>query len=328
MRRTFFILGLWLTLMVGGAALPGGNFPEARGADLIFTGKLVCSLKRPVILAFPAEILSLEVTPGQKVRAGEVLARYRLTPEAVQSLSRRLSAPQLTELMVKLAEVDKGLVLLKGKEKNLRELTSQELAAPQALRQLELEIKALSRQKAALEERLKQERRLAREDLALLQKQLGAPLINGRVPEEGTLVAPIDGHVVWMHPDLQVGGELKGATPVFQVGVMDPMLLKARVFEAEALKLQMGETVELTLDSLPGRPFQAKVSRLPWSPPALSLEHPTYYEVEFQVANPDLVLREGLKATVVVKSPGPQPSPGRPENSLGGRDKTPTSPKR
>jgi multidrug efflux pump subunit AcrA (membrane-fusion protein) len=296
-------------LLPGGSAFWGVNPSPARAADLIFTGKLVCSLKRPAILPFPAEILSIEVNPGQKVRAGQVLARYRLNPEAVQSLNRRLAAPQIAEIQAKLAEVDKALSLLEVKEQGLRELSRQNLAAPQAVNQVEQEKRALIRQKSALSERLKQERRFSQEDLALLHQQLGVAPKGGRVPEVGALMAPIDGHVVWMHPDLKVGMELKGGTVAFQVGIMDPMLLKARVFEAEALRLKEGETVNINVDSLPGRTFKARVSHLPWSPTALSLEQPTYYEVEFQVSNPDLVLREGLKATLVLKSEE-QPPPG------------------
>uniref|UniRef100_A0A7V6A4N6 HlyD family efflux transporter periplasmic adaptor subunit n=1 Tax=Desulfobacca acetoxidans TaxID=60893 RepID=A0A7V6A4N6_9BACT len=309
MRAILILLGMVSVLLPGGSAFWGVNPSPARAADLIFTGKLVCSLKRPAILPFPAEILSIEVNPGQKVRAGQVLARYRLNPEAVQSLNRRLAAPQIAEIQAKLAEVDKALSLLEVKEQGLRELSRQNLAAPQAVNQVEQEKRALIRQKSALSERLKQERRFSQEDLALLHQQLGVAPKGGRVPEVGALMAPIDGHVVWMHPDLKVGMELKGGTVAFQVGIMDPMLLKARVFEAEALRLKEGETVNINVDSLPGRTFKARVSHLPWSPTALSLEQPTYYEVEFQVSNPDLVLREGLKATLVLKSEE-QPPPG------------------
>jgi len=309
MRAILILLGMVSVLLPGGSAFWGVNPSPARAADLIFAGKLVCSLKRPAILPFPAEILSIEVNPGQKVRAGQVLARYRLNPEAVQSLNRRLAAPQIAEIQAKLAEVDKALSLLEVKEQGLRELSRQNLAAPQAVNQVEQEKRALIRQKSALSERLKQERRFSQEDLALLHQQLGVAPKGGRVPEVGALMAPIDGHVVWMHPDLKVGMELKGGTVAFQVGIMDPMLLKARVFEAEALRLKEGETVNINVDSLPGRTFKARVSHLPWSPTALSLEQPTYYEVEFQVSNPDLVLREGLKATLVLKSEE-QPPPG------------------
>ena len=308
MKRSSSCIKWVMTLLGGLAVLLGGMITSTQAADLTLTGKLLCSLKRTVLLPFPGEILSLTVQPGQEVKEGEVLARYRIAPEALQALRRRLSPPQITELHAKLAEVDKGLTTLKSKEKPLRELARQNLASPQKLAQLEREIKALSRQRGALAERLQQERQFLLEDEKLLKKQLGVPVKSGQVPEEGELVAPISGHVVWMHPDLRQGAVLKNGTPTLMVGVMNPMILKALVHEIEALKLKVGDLADITLESLPGRTFQARVGRLPWTPGVVSLEAPTYYEVEFQVPNPDLVLKEGLKATLVVRQPGPKPT--------------------
>jgi len=57
------------------------------------------------------------------------------------------------------------------------------------------------------------------------------------------------------------------------------------------------------VESLPGRQFTAQVAQIPWSTALLALEQPSYYEVEFKVPNPDLILKEGLKAKVTVKKP-------------------------
>ena len=295
-----------ITLFLGLTVALGGIITPAWAADLTFTGKLVCSLKRTVLLPFPGEIISLTAQPGQEVKEGEVLARYHLAPEAVQRLRRRLSPSQITELRAKLAEADKGLTTLKTKEKTARALARQKLASPQRLAQLEREIKALSQQRGAIAERLQKERQFLQGDKTLLKKRLGVPLKSGQVPEEGALVAPMNGHVVWLHPELRQGAMLKKGTPVLMVGVLDPMILKARVHEIEALKLKVGEPADITLESLPGRTFQARVGRLPWAPGVFSMEHPTYYEVEFQVPNPDLVLKEGLKATLVVRQAEPK----------------------
>jgi multidrug efflux pump subunit AcrA (membrane-fusion protein) len=306
------------------AVLWGGMLSPVQAAELTFTGKLVCSLKRPVLLPMAGEILSLAVEPGQKVKQGEILGRYRLLPESLQALRRQLSPSKVTELRVRLAEIDKGLATLKNKEKSLQDLTEEKLAAPQSLEQVKREITALSRQRSALQEGLGQAQQSLHQEQALLTKQLGVPVTSGHLPQEGVLVAPIDGHVIWMHPELRRGAVLKGGTPVVTVGVMDPMLLLAQVHEIEALKLKVGDEAEITMESLPGRTFKARVSRLPWAPTVLKLEQPTYYEVEFMVPNPDLVLKEGLKATLEIKKPGeesPQkqkPSPEKSGRSSGG----------
>jgi multidrug efflux pump subunit AcrA (membrane-fusion protein) len=317
-RTLFFIAALWTSL----AVLWGGMLTSVQAAELTFTGKLVCSLKRPVLLPVAAEILSLSVEPGRKVKKGEILGRYRLVPESLQALRRQLSPKQITELRARLAEIDKGLGTLKNKEKSLKELTEEKLAAPQSLEQVQREITALSRQRSALQEGLDQAEQSLGDERALLTKQLGVPVKPGHLPQEGLLVSPIDGHVIWMHPELRRGAVLKGGTPVIMVGVMDPMLLRAEVHEIEALKLKVGDEAEITLESLPGRKFKARVSRLPWAPTVLKLEQPTYYEVEFMVPNPDLVLKEGLKATLEIQKPGekspPEPSPDKGNSSSGG----------
>lgn len=271
------------------------------GAELQFTGKLFCSLKRPVILPLPGEITVLTAKPGQAVQAGEALGRYRLTPEAALAVRRRLAPPRVAELELKLAQVDKDLATLQARHRSTQTLAQEKLASRQSLAQVEGELAALNRSRNTLAQSLAQERRLAQDDRQILAKQLGASLTGGHPPGEGVLLAPMGGHVVWVHPELRVGAELKGGEPVIQVGVMDPMVLHARVHEREATQLAPDTEARVVVESLPGRTFTARLSRLPWSPQAPSLEQPSYFEAEFQLPNPDLVLREGLRATLTVK---------------------------
>ncbi len=50
-------------------------------------------------------------------------------------------------------------------------------------------------------------------------------------------------------------------------------------------------------EALPGRDFKAKVTRIAWTTKNPQVPEPSYYEVELIVSNPDLALKEGLKAT-------------------------------
>ncbi len=287
-------------ILVGCLSLGAAVHP-ALGAELTFTGKLTCSIKRPVFLPVAADITCLNVQDGQKVQKGEVLGRYRLIPESLQNLNRRLLSTAIPDLRAKMAEINKGLANLDNKRNTLLELSRRNMAPAQSLTQVDEEIKSLKTQKAALSEALGQAEKSTEQEQALVQKQLGVPIKSGQVPQEGVLVAPISGHVLWMHPDLRPGAEIGGGTPVMMVGVMDPMILRAPVFESEALKLKVGEEADITIESLPGHKFTARVSRLPWAPLAISLDHPTYYDVEFQVQNPDYILKEGLKATIEMR---------------------------
>lgn len=288
------------------AITPSPPPPSSGESELIFNGKVFCSLKRRVDLPFKGIIASLRVHSGQRVEAGEILATYRLAPESVLAIQQRLSPPQISEMETKLAEVDRGLVPLKSKQQELTILVEKKLAPPQSLAQANREMGFMEKQKATLQGRLQNDRQQAQQDRKFLSQLLGMPLKSGQVPEEVALKAPISGYVIWVNPEVRVGAELPPLPAAFQIGVMDPMLVRAQAFEIEALQIKVGDRAEVTLDSLPGRKFQAEVSRISWSPlttgtaGSTSVELPSYYEVELKVPNPDLALKEGLKARIVI----------------------------
>jgi len=81
--------------------------PAPSDQQIILSGQLACSLKRTVPMPFPGVILSVAVKIGQKVEAGEVVARYGLSPEASLEISRRISPTIVKKLEMKLAEMEK-----------------------------------------------------------------------------------------------------------------------------------------------------------------------------------------------------------------------------
>jgi multidrug efflux pump subunit AcrA (membrane-fusion protein) len=295
-----------------GLSLPGAGFagkapatrptpPPANGEpEIIFNAKVFCSLKRRVDLPFKGIITSLKVHSGQQVNKGDVLATYRLAPEARMAIQQRLSPPQLAEMETKLSAVQRNMVPLKNKQRELDQLVQKKLAPSQGLAQVNEELQFLVREKATLQERLKKDRQLAQQDQEVLSDLLGTALKPGQVPRDVSLKAPCSGYVIWVSPEMREDAELT-PMPAFQVGVMDPMLLRAQAFEIEALQVKIGQKAEVTLDALPGKKFQATVSRVAWSSVGTSPEQPAYYEVELEIPNPGLDLKEGLKARVVLR---------------------------
>lgn len=281
--------------------------PPARGSEIVFTGKFFCSLKHAVPMPFKGTVTSLKVKSGQRVEAGEVLARYRLAPEATLQVQQRLSPAKIKELEIKQAEVEKNLVSLEVKQKELTQLAQQKLAPTLTKTQTDREVQQLVKQRKAVSEHLAQEQQQALEDQAFLKSQLGSLPNPGQVPRDAALVAPVSGYIIWVHPDFREGAELDPTKAVFQIGVMDPMVVRAHVYEIEALQLTLGEGAEVNVESLPGRNFEATVSRIAWAPVPPSIyvpagqEQPSYYEVELNVPNPDLILKEGLKGRVTLR---------------------------
>jgi multidrug resistance efflux pump len=285
----------------GPAAAPAAPVSEP---EITFSGKVFCSLKRRVDLPFKGVITSILVHSGEPVQPGQVLARYRLAAEALVLIRQRLSPPQIVESQVRLANLERSLGPLQSKQRELARLVQDKLAPAQSLEQVKRDIGLLNQERAALQSRLRQDKQLAQEDQKILQDQLGKAVSPSQIPQEADLLAPIGGYIVWVSPALQEGAMLEPAPGVFQVGVMDPMLVRARAFEIEALQIKPGDTAMVTLEALPGKKFQGKVSRISWSSLTPGLEQPAYYDVELTVPNPGLELKDGLKAQIIFRQPG------------------------
>jgi multidrug efflux pump subunit AcrA (membrane-fusion protein) len=282
-----------------GTPAPAPN-PEP---EISFNGKVFCALKRRVDLPFKGIITSVLVRSGDLVKAGQVLARYTLTPEAQLAISQRLSPPGISDVEVKLAETERSLVPLHNRQQELCQLLQKQLASSQSLEQVNRDILLLTQERTALEKRLRGEKQSLQDDLAILKNQLGSGVSAGQVPQEAALIAPISGYIIWISPEMQNEAELPPTNGVFQIGAMDPMVVRAQAFEIEALQIKPGETAEITLESIPGRKFQGKVNRISWSSLTPGLDQPAYYDVELTVPNPELLLKDGLKAQIVFRNP-------------------------
>ena len=313
-RSKWAALGAWMMAISLGLSIPGVGFagkppsnnhvtppPSSGEEEIIFNGKLFCSLKRRVDMPFKGIITSLRAHSGQRVATGEILATYHLAPEAAMAIQQRLAPPQLADLDTKLAEVQRNMIPLTSKQRELTQLVQKKLAPADSLTQVNQQLQFLGREKATLQERLSKDRNLAQQDQEVLSDLLGTPVKSGQIPQEASLKAPIAGYVIGVNPEIREGAELPPMPAAFLVGVMDPMILRAQAFEIEALQVKIGQPAEVTLDALPGKKFQAKVSRISWSAITTGPDQPAYYEVELQVPNPDLDLIEGLKARIVLR---------------------------
>jgi membrane fusion protein, macrolide-specific efflux system len=281
-----------------------GELVQAQASDIVFQGKFFCSLVRRVVMPFQGTIREIRATSGQPVTEGEVLVRYDLAEEAVAQLRRRVSPAQVGELQMRLAQTERSLAALESRERETRRLAAENMAPAEVLTQVKRELELLADERDAIRNRLQQEKAILKGELTLLNHQLSVPTSSDRIPSQASLVAPVRGHVIWVHPDLKKGAELAAGTPACTVGVMDPMLMKAQVHEIEAMQLSVGSRAEITLESLPDR-FEGVISQISWAPATPGPEQPSFYEVELTVPNPRFSIRDGLKGQALIrKMPG------------------------
>jgi multidrug efflux pump subunit AcrA (membrane-fusion protein) len=288
---------------------------KAPTSDIVLVGKAYCSLKRIVDLPFRGTVIAVDVHAGQAVRQGDVLARYRLSPDAFLHLRHKTMPRELKRLEVELSKIHKYMTELSEVRRDIEKSQGQSPSSyRERLASIQEPIQHLLEEEATILGNLEAERQRLQEELEVLGIQLGKTVAPGEIPEEAALIAPITGHVVWMHPEMRPGAELGPVNPVMMVGVMDPMLLRARVYEEETLRLEPGDKATVLPESLPGRRLKAEVSRISWSPVSLEPLEPSYYDVEFNVGNPDLILREGLRVIIRLYKPLPRPA-GSPEEN-------------
>jgi multidrug efflux pump subunit AcrA (membrane-fusion protein) len=271
--------------------------------DIVLQGKLQCSLRRQVVIPFKGVVTSLNVLPGQTVRKGQVLARYKLCSDIAQQLQRQVAAPQIKDMELTLANLDKTLISLEEKRDETEILVKENMAPSQSLVRIEKEIQFQRQNRKAVEERLQLERRLLVEFKAYTKDLLGGTLNPLAGSGDASITAPISGQVVSILSDLREGLELGAGAPAFIIGVMDPMLVHAQIHESDIVKVHLGDKAEVTMESVPNRTFEATVSRISLTPLAPGVTEPSYYDIEFTIPNSDYVLKEGFKGEIVFHPP-------------------------
>lgn len=274
--------------------------PDPANKEIVFQGKLYASLKRNVVIPYQGIVTRLLVQAGQQVQEGDPLVRFRLAPQVIADIRRSLSPQAIRDIEVRIAELKRSVAPLRSKLREVEQLAKQKMASGQNVNQLRGELDSLEMQRVALNKHLEIAKRSLEDSRAALRDALGEDVSYYNVPKEITLTAPIDGHVLWIHPDIRADAEMaKG--PGLVVGVLDPMIVRAHVFEIEASRMKIGDTATVSLSSLPDQTFKASVSRISWTPVTPGLGKPSYYEVELTAPNPDYVLKEGYKTQVSVK---------------------------
>jgi len=268
--------------------------------EITFAGKLYSPEKLSVTIPYAAKITSLTGTIGQHVKKGDTLATFEIPPETRMVEKRSLSLTEVKDIEQQLAAIARDTDKQKVRRQELQIMEKQNMATSQALAQNAEDLNVLDKQRTALQERLSLEKDLANERLALYRNRFGPSANFGNLPKDGIITAPIDGYVLWINSDMHNGVKLPANTEVFQVGTLDPLLIRAQVYELEALRLKVGDKAAVTFDTMPGKELTATVSRIPWTPLPSPIMQPSYYEIELTLPNPDYSLREGMKVMVHV----------------------------
>lgn len=272
-------------------------------------GKIYCSAMHWSPLTFPGVVHEILVSPGDTVTAGQTLLTYRLSEQVARELQGELDAgPQVRELQMHLLEVKRQLLELDDQRETASRLSEAKLGSKRAMSRLDSSRELLLEQRRLLTDSIARLQGVYQARVRELESRFGALLANGKIPDRLLLTSEVDGQVLqldmWLRPGMAFG-PMQNAVAV---GVMDPVRIRAHVFEAEVVNLAVGDTARVVVNSLGDRELNATVTQIERSPVDLGLDRPSYYGVELQAANPDQSLRQGFKVQIFFNHPTSRPA--------------------
>ena len=132
--------------------------------------------------------------------------------------------------------------------------------------------------------------------LGLSDAQIDAVAAKGEPLESTAIASPASGFVI--EKDVVEGGSVDAGMRLFRIAALNKVWVEADVYEADLAHVRIGQPANVTLDYLPGRAYDAKVS---YVYPYLEMGARTG-RVRIELANKELELRPGMYASVELAS--------------------------
>lgn len=273
-------------------------------AATILTGKVVTTVTRPVIIPFNAIISDVLVKPGDRVKEGDPLVRYRLQDGAQRLLQREITMGAGNEsLKSQILEIEQKLAMTTAERNKARGLVQSGLGSRQALARLEERVAGYQNSIDLLKSSIHKNDINFEARLKELSYYYGEPLKAGEtLPQILTLFSPIEGYVLYVDPALNPGALFAAEGTAVQVGQLNPVLVQVPVYEGDINNISVGKHAVVEIPSLSNRQFNGTVNEISWLSSDMNVANPSYYNVELTVPNPDLILKPGFKAVVRFES--------------------------
>ncbi len=291
-------------VLLGVLSLAASYFPAPAPAvaaqdDVEYNGKLYCTVMFPLSLDYPGTIEKVLVAPGDQVKAGQVLARYRLKDEAALGILGYLDMGRVTATELSIAGNDEDALKIREEYAAARRLSAAQIGSAEHLNRLQQNLELLRKQKALLERRLESDKRDLLMRRKVIKDKLGVAVEGNNIPEYGELRSPQAGEALLIDPSLREGMLLHGPLhSAVTLARTNPMEVRTQVFESEIPRLKVGGKAVVRVVSLDERKYDGVITRIDRSPGSMSVESPSYYNVHVEIANDDGKLRPGFKALV------------------------------
>jgi len=132
--------------------------------------------------------------------------------------------------------------------------------------------------------------------LGLSEAQIDAVAAQGEAQENTAIASPASGFVI--EKNVVEGASVDAGMRLFRIAALNKVWVEADVYEADLAHVRVGQRAQVTLDYLPGRAYDAKVS---YVYPYLETGARTG-RVRIALGNKELELRPGMYASVELAS--------------------------
>lgn len=283
-----------------------------------------------------ARIEEVAVAEGDVVKAGDVLvrldaddvrAKVTLASANLEAARARLASARIALPMEKgrttaaVAQAKARLDDAKQKYDKKKQLYERRLIALGEMESSEADLDAaraaFDQAQANLEQVPVQERQIkvAQADVEQQAAQLRVAQLN---LDRATIRAPIGGTV--MELPVKAGELVQPGTPVVRITRMEGLYIKALVDEVDLGRLVLGQSAEITFDTLPDKKFAATLFEIS---PGVSVEKlkSRNVTVKLKLADPPAFLRPGMSADVEIIVDRVKNVPYVPAQTVMSRDK-------
>ncbi len=177
-------------------------------------------------------------------------------------------------------------------------------------RQKEAKESLLLAEEGSRKERIEQARarmRQAEEALSLARTRLSY----------ATVVSPLRGTV--LSKNVEPGDYVAAGTPVVTVGALSQVWLRAYIAETDLGRVKVGQEVDVTTDTFPGKRYAGKVTfispQAEFTPKSVQTQKERVklvYRIKVDIANPEMELKPGMPADGTIRTNGDARSPKPP----------------
>lgn len=289
---------LFLALLA--ACIFGPRPALADAEDAGHNGKVYCPLLFYENMHYAGLVEEVMVAPGDKVEAGQVLARYRLKDESALEIFEYLDENALLqEPFSSLSDTSIKLFTQAEELTAAKRLSGAGMGSGERLKRLQESVSILREYRDLLKTRLALTKKLYENHKIIVKRKLGHVPESGEVPEFGYIRSRAAGEVLVVHSDLRPNMILDdGLEEAITLGRTNPMEVQTRVFEGDVAGLEIGGKAIVTILSLQERKYEGVITYINRSSHDMDPDRPSYYALRLNISNDDGELRAGFKAIV------------------------------